>query len=104
MNNQICNPEKEVPKTIEMNDRDYLNAILEQEKNMSNNLSIAIDEASNMEIFHEYYEIFNALKEAARDAYNLAFKNGWYKLEEENPNKVSQKLQELNQKFNELQK
>ena len=47
MNNKVNNPEVNVSKTINMNEKNYLEVILENEKNMSNNLSIAIDEASN---------------------------------------------------------
>ena len=51
MNNKVNNPEVAVSKTIELNERDYLQTILDTEKNMSNNLSIAINEASNDVLF-----------------------------------------------------
>lgn len=102
MNNKITNPETEVSKTIEMNDRDYLNCVLEALKNMSNNLSYALNEASNTQLFNNFHEIFNDVKKASRDAYNLAFKNGWYSLEKAEEQKIQEKIQELNQKMNEL--
>ena len=38
MDNKVNNPEVNVSKTIDMNEKDYLQVILENEKNMSNNL------------------------------------------------------------------
>ena len=55
MNNKVNNPEVNVSKTINMNEKNYLEVILENEKNMSNNLSIAIDEASNELLFDKFY-------------------------------------------------
>ena len=55
MNNKVNNPEVNVSKTINMNEKNYLEVILENEKNMSNNLSIAIDEASNDLLFDKFY-------------------------------------------------
>lgn len=101
-NNMVCNPELSVSKTKEMNDRDYLNCVLETEKNMSNNLSYALNEVSNDALFDKIYNIFDEIKNNARDAYTLAFKNGWYKLEKAQDNKITEKVNELQQKYNEL--
>ena len=91
MNNKVNNPEVNVSKTINMN-----------EKNMSNNLSIAIDEASNDLLFDKFYDIFDDVKCAARDAFNLMFKNGWYTLEKAQDNKRKEENTKLNDKLNEL--
>ena len=101
-NKEIKNSQKEVPSGIKMNDRDYLNCVLETEKNMSNNLSYALNEVSNDALFDKIYNIFDEIKNNARDAYNLAFKNGWYKLEKAQDNKITEKVNELQQKYNEL--
>lgn len=103
-NNKICNPETQIDKTLEMNDRDYLNCILEIEKNMSNNLSIALNEASNEQLFEQLFEVFDEVKATAREGFDLMFKNGWYTLEEAEAQKISEKEQELNTKLNELNK
>ena len=49
MNNKIQNPKIELDSSIEMNDENYLNDILETEKNMSVNYTYALNEASNEE-------------------------------------------------------
>lgn len=102
MNNKIENPKVEVPETKEMNDRDYLNVLLETEKNMSDNLSIALNEASNNTLYEELFSIFTETKNAAREIYNTMFQNGWYSLEKSEENKITQKCNELTQKLNQL--
>lgn len=102
MNNKVNNPEVNVSKTINMNEKNYLEVILENEKNMSNNLSIAIDEASNDLLFDKFYDIFDDVKCAARDVFNLMFKNGWYTLEKAQDNKRKEENTKLNDKLNEL--
>lgn len=103
-NNEIKNAKKEVPTGIEMNDRDYLNSVLELEKNMSNNYSIALNEASNDYLYEDYFTLLEDTKDAAREAYNLMFQYGWYTLEEAEEQKVNDKIQCLERKMKELEK
>lgn len=102
-NNEIKNPKKEVSKGISMNDCDYLNSVLELEKNMSNNYSIALNEASNDYLYEDYFTMLEDTKDLAREAYNLAFEYGWYMLEEVEEQKVSNKITCLEQKLKELE-
>lgn len=101
-NNEIKNPKVEVPTGIEMNDRDYLNTILELEKNMSNNYSIALNEASNDYLYEDYFTLFEDTKDAARECYNLMFQNGWYTLEEAEEQKVNEKINSFTQELTEI--
>ena len=98
-NNEIKNSEKEVSTGIEMNDRDYLNSILELEKNMSNNYSIALNEASNDYLYEDYFSMLEDSKDMARELYNLMFKYGWYSLEEIDDIKLNSKIYSLEQKL-----
>lgn len=102
MNNKVENPKTEVPTTREMNDRDYINDVLESVKNMSNNLSIALNEASNEKLFNEILTMFSETKAAQRDLYNMMFKHGWYCLERAEQQKISEELTKLNEKMNEI--
>jgi spore coat protein CotF len=102
MNNEIKNPKKEVPTGIKMNDCDYLSSVLELEKNMSNDYSIALNEASNDYLYEDYFNMLEDTKDAAREAYNLMFQNGWYKLEEEKEEKINEKINCLEEKLNNL--
>lgn len=98
-NKEIKNSQKEVPSGIKMNDRDYLNGILELEKNMSNNYSIALNEASNDYLYEDYFSMLEDSKDMARELYNLMFKNGWYSLEEIDNTKLDNKINTLEQKL-----
>lgn len=102
MNEKCQNPKTEVPNTKELNDCDYLNEILSCEKNMSINLTYALNEASNQQLFKEIFSIFEDIKMAQRDAYNMAFKNGWYSLEKEKEEKITEKRNELTNKLTQL--
>jgi spore coat protein CotF len=102
-NNTVQNQKTEIPQTPEMNDRDFLNDVLESEKNISNNLSIALNEASNEPFFQDILEMFLECKKSARELYNLMFQNGWYTLEKAEQTKISQKSSELSTRLNELQ-
>ena len=99
---KIKNEKVEVENSIELNDQDILNDILETEKNMSNNLSIALNEMSNKVLFKEIFDIFKDTKELARDAYCIAFQNGWYTLETAEENKICQAYKEYNDKLSQL--
>ena len=76
MNNKISNPKTEVPETIELNDCDYLNEILACEKNMSINMTYALNETSNDTLYNELYPIFKEIKDEQRTLFNLAFEKG----------------------------
>ena len=81
MNNKVQNPKTEVPANSNMNDRDFLNDILESEKNMSVNYTYALNEASNKNIYKLYYDVFSSSSKMQADLFDLSFKKGWYQLE-----------------------
>lgn len=103
MNNKVENQKTEIIESLEMNDCDYLNDILEMEKNMSNNLSIALNEASNNTLYEKIFSMFTETKNAQRELYNMAFKKGWCSLEKAEENKINEKISQLSQKLNQLQ-
>lgn len=104
MNNKIQNDKIELLETMEMNDENYLNDLLETIKNMSNNLSVATNEASNETLFSKLKDMFNDIKNLQREIYELSFFLGFYKLEKAETSKIDEKYQELNQKLNQLTK
>lgn len=102
MNNKVENPKTEVPETTDLNDRDYLNGILESLKNMSNNFSVALNECSNEAMYKEVFTMFQETKDMAREAYNLMFQNGWYSLEKAEQQKIMSKQNDCSLKIKEL--
>ena len=51
---KVQNQKSQVVSSKEMNEMDYLNDVLQCEKNISNNYSIAIDEMSNKILFQSH--------------------------------------------------
>lgn len=102
-NNKIQNTKTEVPQTSKMNDKDFLNDMIETEKNMSVNFTYALNEASNEELFKEIYSMFQSIKQSQRDIFELAFKKGWYSLEKAETNKINEEYNMLSQTFSEIQ-
>lgn len=88
-NNKVNNPKTEVDENALMNERDYLTDMLETEKNMRQNISIALNEASNEELYEEIYNMYEEVGEQQRKLYELMFKKGWYCLEKADPNKIT---------------
>lgn len=99
---KIENPKTEIPETQELNDRDYLNSILECLKNMSNNFSIALNECSNETMYKEVFKMFENTKDLAREAYNFMFENGWYSLEKAEEQKVMSKQNDCTLRIKQL--
>ena len=85
-----------------MNDRDFLNDILESEKNMSVNYTYALNEASNEELFKRIYDMFIHIKETQRNLFELSFKKGWYTLEKAEENKINEEINTLSNMINEI--
>jgi spore coat protein CotF len=101
-NNEVKNEQAMVPETKEMNDRDRLMDTLETLKNMTNNYSIFLNEASNEGLYNEGFRMFKDLQEIQRELFELLFKKGWYTLEKADENKINKKYNEYTGKTNEL--
>ncbi len=102
MDNKIYNEATPVSKTIFVNELDMITDVLETEKNLSNNISIALNEMSNDKLYDKIYDYFSLSKENARKIYNLMFKYGWYKLEKAEDTKITENESSMTEKFNEL--
>lgn len=103
MNNEISNPQTEVSKGIELNEKDYINCLLSTLKEMSKNYVISMTEASNEALYNRYKEIFNKISELQRETYEVMFKKGWYKLEKAEQQKISNKYNTLKKEYEELE-
>lgn len=93
----IRNPSTSVPtvKGPEMNDRDLLNDILATEKYITDNFNVFTREASHEQLHQVTMGILNESHQAARDAYDIMFKKGWYTL----TSAQGQALQQLQEQF-----
>lgn len=103
-NSKVCCDEKKVEATLDLNDRDYLNDLLYNEKSVLSNTTVALTEASNEKIQGEFLNFFSTIDEIQATTYELAWNNGWYILEEAEKTKIKEKAKELQKKLDELSK
>lgn len=96
---KIENKKIELDNSINMNDEDRLTTILNIEKNMSVNMTIALNEASNEYLYNQLWDHFETIKDLQRDIFEILFQYGWYSLETAEETKINDKLSELNQKL-----
>ena len=102
MGKKIENKEVEVPKGMELNEKDYLNSLLSSLKDMEKNYVIAMTEASSEHLYKAHLDTFLKLSNLQREVYELMFRKGWYKLETIEDNKINEKLTTLTQELNDL--
>ena len=99
---KIKNPETQVPKTPQMNDRDFINDLLTQEKYMTTSYSQALHEASHEGLYQDLMGIFTETQQCQRDLYDLMFKKGWYAVEQAQQQDLQQKHQQFQGYTNQL--
>ena len=78
-------------------DQDTLNDIMQSAKHMQNIYNTYSTEASNEEIVEVMEDLYLSMKDQARDIFNLMYAKGWYKLEQEDANKISQAVSQFEQ-------
>jgi len=101
-NNKISNPKVEVPSGIELNDKDYANSLLSCLKEMVKNYAVSLTEASNEYLYNKYKQEFDTYLSLEREVYEIMFRKGWYSLEKAETNKISEKLNCMEQELNSL--
>lgn len=87
---------------LEMKCEDYLANLLEIEKNMSNNYSYAVNEASSDDLYEEFLDMFINVKDMARDIYDIMVSKSWYPVEYVQESKVNQEAEKLTTKLENL--
>ncbi len=97
MNQQqkIQNPEMQIPKTPQMNDRDYLNDMLTTEKYLGVSYTFALHEASYDQLFNDLSSIAQETNQCQHELFNLMFRKGFYSFEAAEPQKLSQSYQQF---------
>ena len=86
-----------------LTDKNKLEIILELEKNLSNNYSIAMNEASNNDLYESYFDMFTSIKDMSRDIFDLMSYLGWYNLEYVDENKINKKIESLTKQLDNLE-
>lgn len=101
-NQQITNPKVEMPKGMQLNDKDHIGDLLSCLKCMEKNYAVALTEASNETLYQKYKKMFDAISLLQRQTYELMFRCGWYPMEKAEEQKIVAKYQTVNQEFQDL--
>ena len=99
---KISNIKKEVPDTMNMNEKDYSNELLSILKSMVKNYAVSLTEASNEVLYNKYKEMFLKYSSLQRSLFEVMFKKGWYELETVEITKLDEKYNMLNNEYNTL--
>ncbi|SFP50169.1 spore coat protein [Salibacterium halotolerans] len=99
---KIQNPQTQIPKTPEMNDRDFLNDMLSTEKYMTSSYGYAMNEASHEDLYDDIAMISSETQNLQRSLFNMMFKKGWYSFDAAQTNALSQSYQQFNGYTNQL--
>ena len=101
-NNKISNLKTEVPSGKNLNDKDYINCLLSSLKELVKNYAVTLTEASNENLYNTYKEMFDKYSSLQREVYEIMFRMGWYSLEKAEVQKISNKIQILQQEITDL--
>lgn len=92
---KVQNPETQIEKTPNLNDRDILNDLLATEKYMTDGYSTALNEASNQALYDNIFQIFTETQNQHRHLFNLMFKHGWYSLDRAEQQQINQAVNQF---------
>lgn len=96
------NPETQIPKTPQMNDRDFTNDLLTMEKYLTASYCTYLNEASHQSLYQDMLTIFTETQNEQRELFNLMFKKGWYNFEAAEQQKLQQSYQQYQGYTNQL--
>ncbi len=83
-----------------MNDKEYIMDILESEKNLSVNMTYALNEASCDKLYKSYLKMFENINKKVKEIFDLSYKLDFYKLEKEEGKKIKSTIKTLTQDLN----
>ena len=100
--NKVQNEKVEVPKTLELNDENYLNDILSSLKCLVSNYACVLNEASNTSYYSIVKQIFDESSALQRNFFDILFQKGWYTLEKAEQQKIDEAINKLQPQLNEM--
>ena len=99
---KVNNEKQKIENPEQFNDLDILQDLLNDEKNISNNLSIALNEMSNVSLYDNIFSFLEDSKDTARVLFDLMFKKGCYTIETATKTKIEEEKTKMEQKLKEL--
>lgn len=100
--NKVQNEKIEVPKSLDLNDENYLNDILISLKDLVSNYACVLNEASNMNYYNVVKQLFDETSTLQRNFFGGLFERGWYCLEQVENTKILETIQKLQPKLSEM--
>lgn len=100
--NKVQNEKIEVPKSLDLNDENYLNDILISLKDLVSNYACVLNEASNMNYYNVVKQLFDETSTLQRNFFDGLFERGWYCLEQVENTKILETIQKLQPKLSEM--
>lgn len=73
--------------------------LLNSEKNLTTNLSIALNESSCEEYYDLLFKMFEDISKLSKKLFTLGYNNSWYTLEETTKTKINTDLNKLNKEL-----
>ena len=104
MGETIKNNKTQVKKGLEMNDSDRLNDILISYKHLVSSYAIALNEASNKEIYNLFLNVFINSSKIQATIFDTSFKLGWYQIECADENKIEKSYNKFSSNLNQIKK
>ncbi len=99
----IKNPKSESvseQKTADMNDRDFINDILANQKYLTDNFNVFAREASHSDLHEDVKQILMETHDDTRKLFNLMFEEGFYELQAADENEIQQAEQQFSDYLN----
>lgn len=82
-------------KSPDMNERDYLNDILANQKYLTDNFNVFAREASHEDLYNDVKQILMETHDNTRKLFNLMFEEGYYKLQAAQKEEIQQTQQQF---------
>ncbi|MBQ3020720.1 MAG: spore coat protein [Bacilli bacterium] len=102
MGEKIKNTKVSLIKGYELNDSDILNDVLLSYKHLVSSYAIALNEASNKNIYKLFFNLLESSSKMQAELFELAFKKGWYQLETADENKIENTYNKFSKCFKEF--
>ena len=96
MANTLKNTKTSVKKGKKLNDENILNDVLISMKHLVSSYAIALNEASNKNIYKLFNNLINNSSKLQAELFDMSFKKGWYTIETAEDKKINNAFKKFN--------
>lgn len=102
MTNTLKNTKVSVKKGKKLNDEDILNDVLISMKHLVSSYGIAVNEASNKNIYKLFNSLLNNSSKLQAELFDMSFKKGWYVIETAEDKKINNAYNKFNSSLKDI--